>query len=110
MAEGYADDLYVRANAVRGRMRQQIDSVLQNFDALVMPTTPTTAFPLGEKTDDPIEMYLSDIYTTPPSLTGHPALSVPVGEHQGLPVGMQLVGRHQDESGILKLGMAVHAR
>jgi len=110
LAEGYSEDLYVRANAVRGLMRQQIDSVLQNFNALAMPTTPTTAFPLGEKTNNPIEMYLSDIYTTPPSLTGHPALSIPVGEHGGLPVGMQLVGRHEDESGILKIGMVAHAR
>ena len=75
-----------------------------------MPTTPTVAFQLGAKTMDPLEMYLSDVYTTPPSLTGHPAISVPAGTHDDLPVGLQLVGRHGDESSILKIGMAVHGR
>ena len=62
-------------------------------------------FFLGDKTSSPIDMYLSDIYTTPPSLTGHPAISVPAGVLDGLPVGLQLVGRFQDEATILKLGL-----
>ena len=73
LAEGWADDLYRRANSVRSRMRAEIDQALATTDALMMPTAPTTAFRLGEKQMDPIQMYLSDIFTTPPSLTGHPA-------------------------------------
>jgi len=110
LAEGYSDDLYVRANAVRSQMRTDLDEALIKVDALAMPTTPSTAFRLGEKTTDPIQMYLSDIYTTPPSLTGHPAVSVPAGEVEGLPVGLQLIGRMKDEASILKLGMSLVGR
>ena len=110
LAEGYSEALYVRANAVRSKMRSEINHALCTVDALAMPTAPTTAFRLGEKTADPLQMYLSDIYTTPPSLTGHPALSVPAGEVDGLPVGLQFVGRTGDEAGILKLGMSLVGR
>ena len=110
LAEGYADELYIRANAVRSLMRSSVDHVLRDIDVLAMPTTPTVAFELGSKMGDPLQMYLSDVYTTPPSLTGHPAISVPAGNHDGLPVGLQLVGRHEDEASLLKLGMAVHGR
>lgn len=110
LAEGWADDLYRRANGVRARMRKEVDQALTKADALMMPTAPTTAFRLGEKQRDPIQMYLSDIFTTPPSLTGHPALSVPAGSLDGLPVGAQIVTRHQDEPTALRLGMALHGR
>ncbi len=110
LAEGWADDLYQRANAVRARMRSEIDQALSGIDALMMPTAPSTAFRLGEKTTDPIQMYLSDIFTTPPSLTGHPALSVPAGSLNGLPVGAQIVTRHEDEATALRLGMAINGR
>ena len=105
LAKGYSEDLYARANSVRQWMRSQITETLKSVDALAMPTTPSTAFFLGDKTSSPIDMYLSDIYTTPPSLTGHPAISVPAGVLDGLPVGLQLVGRFQDEATILKLGL-----
>ena len=107
LAEGWADDLYRRADAVRSRMRTELDAALQTVDVLAMPTAPTTAFRLGEKTSDPIEMYLSDIYTTPPSLTGHPAISVPAGSVNGLPVGLQLIGRRGDEGSVFRFGMAM---
>jgi aspartyl-tRNA(Asn)/glutamyl-tRNA(Gln) amidotransferase subunit A len=110
LAEGYSDELYVRANAVRSKMRKDLDEALAHVDALAMPTTPTTAFRFGEKTADPLQMYLSDIYTTPPSLTGHPAVSLPAGDVDGLPVGLQLIGRTGDEAGILKLGMSLVGR
>ena len=110
LAEGWADDLYRRANAVRARMRAEIDQALSGIDALMMPTAPSTAFRLGEKTTDPIQMYLSDIFTTPPSLTGHPALSVPAGSLDGLPVGAQIVTRHEDAATALRLGMAINGR
>jgi aspartyl-tRNA(Asn)/glutamyl-tRNA(Gln) amidotransferase subunit A len=110
LAEGYSEDLYQRANAVRHRMRAELDETLSGVNAIAMPTAPSTAFKLGEKASDPLSMYLSDIYTTPPSLTGHPALSVPAGELKGLPVGLQLVGRSRDEAGILSLGMVITGR
>jgi len=110
LAEGYSEDLYQRANAVRHRMRAELDETLRGVNAIAMPTAPSTAFKLGEKASDPLSMYLSDIYTTPPSLTGHPALSVPAGELGGLPVGLQLVGRSRDEAGILSLGMVITGR
>ena len=110
LAEGYSEDLYQRANAVRHRMRAELDETLAGVDAIAMPTAPSTAFKLGEKASDPLSMYLSDIYTTPPSLTGHPALSVPAGESKGMPVGLQLVGRSRDEAGILSLGMVITGR
>ena len=110
LAKGYSEDLYVRANAVRHWMKSQIDDTLNMVDVLAMPTTPSTAFPFGDKTDNPLDMYLSDIYTTPPSLTGHPALSVPAGTLHDMPVGLQLVGRQQDEATILKLGLIAQAQ
>ncbi len=110
LAEGWSDDLYARANTVRSRMRKELCDALNTADVLAMPTAPSPAFRLGEKTSDPIEMYLSDIYTTPPSLTGHPALSVPAGTIDGLPVGLQLVGSLEDEATLLRFGMAVTGR
>ena len=110
LAEGWSDDLYRRADAVRGQMRKEISSALTTADVLAMPTAPSPAFRLGEKTSDPLEMYLSDIYTTPPSLTGHPALSVPAGTIDNLPVGLQLIGPIEDEASLLRFGMAVTGR
>lgn len=107
LSEGYADAYYNRANAVRSRMRTEIDRALHSTHALAMPTTPSTAFKLGEKTTDPLQMYLSDIFTTPPSLTGHPAISVPVGQLESLPVGMQLIGRNCDEATLFQLASVV---
>jgi aspartyl-tRNA(Asn)/glutamyl-tRNA(Gln) amidotransferase subunit A len=107
LAEGWSDDLYRRADGVRARMRAEMDQALESVDVLAMPTAPSPAFKLGEKVSDPLEMYLSDIYTTPPSLTGHPAISVPAGTVDGLPVGLQFVGRRGDEASVLRFGMAV---
>jgi aspartyl-tRNA(Asn)/glutamyl-tRNA(Gln) amidotransferase subunit A len=107
LAEGWSDDLYRRADGVRARMRAEMDQALESVDVLAMPTAPSPAFKLGEKASNPLEMYLSDIYTTPPSLTGHPAISVPAGTVDGLPIGLQLVGRCGDEASVLRFGMAV---
>jgi len=109
LSAGYAEDYYERADAVRDQMRAELHAALQNVDALATPTAPSVAFPLGEKIDDPVSMYLSDVFTTPPSLTGLPALSVPAGQVDGLPVGLQLVGRAEDEATILTLAAAVEA-
>jgi aspartyl-tRNA(Asn)/glutamyl-tRNA(Gln) amidotransferase subunit A len=107
LSAGYAEDYYERADAVRTQMRLEMSRALETVDALAMPTTPTVAFPLGEKQDDPVAMYLSDVFTTPPSLTGLPAISVPAGRVQGLPVGLQLVGAHGDEATVLRIAAAV---
>ena len=109
LSAGYAEDHYDKADAVRDQMRAELTEALQGVDTLAMPTSPTTAFRLGERIDDPVSMYLSDIFTTPPSLTGHPAISVPAGLVDQLPVGLQLVGRMSDEATILRSAAAVEA-
>jgi aspartyl-tRNA(Asn)/glutamyl-tRNA(Gln) amidotransferase subunit A len=88
-------------------MQTEINAALSTAHVLAMPTAPTPAFRLGEKTSDPLQMYLSDIFTTPPSLTGHPAISLPVGQIDGLPAGMQLVGRIREEATLFKFGAAI---
>jgi aspartyl-tRNA(Asn)/glutamyl-tRNA(Gln) amidotransferase subunit A len=110
LAEGWSDALYRKADAMRITMRAEMDQALEAVDILAMPTAPTPAFKLGAKTANPIDMYRSDIYTTPPSLTGHPAISVPAGTVDGLPVGLQLVGKRGDEAAVLRFGMAVTGR
>jgi aspartyl-tRNA(Asn)/glutamyl-tRNA(Gln) amidotransferase subunit A len=107
LAAGYAQDHYDKATAVRAKMRAEISAVLKTVDVLAMPTAPTVAFRLGEKSCDPVSMYLSDVFTTPPSLTGHPAISVPAGLCEGLPVGLQLVGAHQAEATLLGFATAI---
>jgi aspartyl-tRNA(Asn)/glutamyl-tRNA(Gln) amidotransferase subunit A len=107
LSAGYAADHYDKADAVRDQMRRELSAALQSVDVLAMPTSPSTAFRLGERSKDPVAMYLSDVFTTPPSLTGLPAISVPAGLVDGLPVGLQLVGRMEDEATILALASTV---
>ena len=110
LSEGYYDKYYEKAQRVRSLIRHDFDTAFEEVDVLITPTTPTAPFRLGEKTDDPLAMYLSDVYTVTPSLAGVPALSVPIGTHPAgpnLPVGMQIIGRHFDESLILQVGQAV---
>lgn len=107
LSAGYAADHYDKADGVRDQMRRELCDVLQSVDVLAMPTSPSTAFRLGERNKDPVAMYLSDVFTTPPSLTGLPAISVPAGLVDDLPVGLQLVGRMEDEATILALASTV---
>ena len=94
LSSGYYEAYYGRARGVLERMRREFDAVLDRADVLVTPTSPTAAFRLGEKADDPLAMYLSDVFTTPASLTGLPAVAVPSGaDDQGLPLSLQVVGR-----------------
>jgi aspartyl-tRNA(Asn)/glutamyl-tRNA(Gln) amidotransferase subunit A len=89
---------------VRRLIQEDFVNAFTKVDCLITPTSPTTAFKAGEKVDDPLQMYLSDIYTTSANLAGIPGMSVPCGQdHQGLPIGLQILGRQFDESTILKV-------
>jgi aspartyl-tRNA(Asn)/glutamyl-tRNA(Gln) amidotransferase subunit A len=107
LSAGYYDAYYLKAQKVRALVKKDFDDVFQRFDAVVTPTAPTTAFKIGEKTQDPLQMYLSDVYTISVNLAGLPALSLPCGfDAQGLPIGMQLIGSPFDEVTILNLAYA----
>jgi aspartyl-tRNA(Asn)/glutamyl-tRNA(Gln) amidotransferase subunit A len=109
LSAGYYDAYYLKAQRVRTLLRRDFEAAFEKCDALVAPTCPTTAFKLGEKTDDPLTMYLSDIYVVSTNPAGVPALSVPCGFSNGMPVGMQLIGKHLDESTLLQIGHAYQA-
>ena len=103
LSSGYYDAYYAKAQAVRTLIRQDFDRVFQDVDLLVTPVMPTPAFQLGEKIEDPLQMYLSDLYTISASLAGVPAISLPCGlSRKGLPIGMQILGRPFEEDVILR--------
>ena len=105
LSAGYYDAYYVKAQQVRTLIRRDYDAAFERVDAVAMPTTPTAAFALGERSEDPLQMYAGDVFTASANLTGLPALSVPGGQDaSGLPVGLQLVGRAFDEATLLRLG------
>ena len=106
LSAGYYDAYYLKAQQVRTLIRQDFSRVFEQVDALVTPTSPVVAFPIGEKTADPVQMYLIDVCTLPINIAGLPAMSVPCGFSQGLPVGMQLIGPHLSESTLLKVAYA----
>jgi aspartyl-tRNA(Asn)/glutamyl-tRNA(Gln) amidotransferase subunit A len=102
LSEGYSDAYYLKAQQVRTLIRQDFERALAGADVLALPTSPTPAFALGERLDDPLQMYLADVFTVGPSLAGLPSLSVPCGfSADGLPIGLQLTGRAWDEGTIL---------
>ena len=103
LSSGYYDAYYIKAQQVRTLIRREFDQVFSQVDALVTPTSPVVAFPLGEKTADPLQMYLVDVYTLPVNIAGLPGLSVPCGFSQGLPVGMQLIGPAWSEDTLLRI-------
>jgi Asp-tRNA(Asn)/Glu-tRNA(Gln) amidotransferase A subunit family amidase len=107
LSSGYYDAYYGRARAVCERMRHELAGALRVADLVATPTSPSAAFRLGEKIDDPLEMYLSDVFTTPASLVGLPAVSVPSGaDDRGLPLGLQLTGRPFAEATVLAAARA----
>ena len=112
LSSGYYDAYYLKAQKVRTLLARDFEQAFSQVDAIVTPTTPTAAFKLGEKADDPLAMYLADIYTVVADLVGIPGISVPCGQTQsGLPIGLQILGKHFDEGTILRLGHAVeHGR
>lgn len=107
LSAGYYDAYYKKALQVRTLLKQSFDRVFEHYDAVLSPVAPTTAYKLGEKTKDPLEMYLGDIYTVPINIAGLPALSLPCGtDHQGLPIGMQLIGKPYSEPALYRAGYA----
>jgi len=108
LSAGYYDAFYVTAQRVRTLVKQAFAEGYQRFDVLVSPTSPTTAFPIGERTSDPVAMYRSDVCTIPSNLAGDPALSVPIGfDEAGLPIGLQLLGPALADERLLGVGRAV---
>lgn len=101
LSAGYFDAYYIKAQKIRRLVRQDFDDAFRKVDVILGPTTPTPAFKLGEKTSDPLSMYLSDIYTIAVNLAGLPGLSIPAGFTQGLPIGMQLIGNSFTEARLL---------
>ncbi len=106
LSAGYYDAYYLKAQKVRTLLRRDFETALASVDILLAPTCPTTAFKLGEKTNDPLEMYLSDIYVVATNPAGVPALALPCGFSKDMPVGMQLIGRHFDEQTLFQVGHA----
>ena len=105
LSAGYYDAYYLKAQRVRALIKQDFDSVFDNVDVLLTPTAPSEAFAIGENDDDPIKMYLNDIFTVPSSLAGLPAISIPGSlSDTGLPLGLQVVGKMFDEESVLKVG------
>jgi len=109
LSSGYYDAYYGRAQKVRTIIRNEYINAFKEVDCIVGPTAPTTAFKLGEMVDDPLAMYLSDIYTVSANVAGLPGLSIPCGFHEGMPVGLQIMGNYFDENTILRVGNALQA-
>ncbi|MGM0882042.1 MAG: Asp-tRNA(Asn)/Glu-tRNA(Gln) amidotransferase subunit GatA [Bacillota bacterium] len=106
LSSGYYDAYYLKAQKVRTLIKQDFDQVFSQYDLIIGPTAPTPAFRIGEQVGDPLTMYLNDICTIPVSLAGIPAISIPCGSADGLPIGLQIIGKPFDESTVLR---AAHA-
>jgi aspartyl-tRNA(Asn)/glutamyl-tRNA(Gln) amidotransferase subunit A len=107
LSAGYYEAYYLKAQKVRSLLARDFELAFSSVDAIVTPTTPTAAFKIGEKIDDPLAMYLADLYTVVADLVGIPGMSVPCGTTRaGLPVGLQILGKHFDESTVLRVGHA----
>jgi aspartyl-tRNA(Asn)/glutamyl-tRNA(Gln) amidotransferase subunit A len=106
LSAGYYDAYYVKAQQVRTLIKDEFDAVLEDVDAILAPTSPTVAFKIGAKVDDPLAMYLNDACTLPVNIAGLPGISVPCGLSEGLPVGLQVIGRAFDEATVLRVADA----
>jgi aspartyl-tRNA(Asn)/glutamyl-tRNA(Gln) amidotransferase subunit A len=106
LSAGYYDAYYLRALKVRALIKADFDKAFESVDALLTPTSPTVPFKVGEKVDDPLAMYLSDVFTSSSNLSGNPAVSLPCGLVRGLPVGLQVIGRCFDDAGVLEIAAA----
>lgn len=104
LSAGYADQFYKQASKVRTKLKREFDNALKEVDCLLTPVSPVTAFKLGEKTNDPVQMYLVDIYTVTANLVGIPAIAIPAGKDiKGMPVGLQIMGKHFEEGHLMAI-------
>jgi aspartyl-tRNA(Asn)/glutamyl-tRNA(Gln) amidotransferase subunit A len=110
LSHGYHDAYYNKAVALRGVIRKELETVLEQYDAILTPTTPTPAFGIGEKVNDPVSMYLSDLFTVPANIAHHPAISIPSGANAaGLPFGVQFIGARFAEDTLFTLGKIIES-
>ncbi|MFN3389928.1 MAG: amidase family protein, partial [Allosphingosinicella sp.] len=111
LSAGFYDAYFNQAQKVRALIARDFERVFDEVDLILTPTAPSAAFALGDKSSDPLAMYLNDVFAVPASLAGLPAMSVPAGlDGQGLPLGLQLIGRPFDEQGVLNAGLALEER
>jgi aspartyl-tRNA(Asn)/glutamyl-tRNA(Gln) amidotransferase subunit A len=111
LSSGYYDAYYIKAQKVRQLIKSDFDDAFTKVDAILTPSTPSAAFKIGEKKDDPISMYLNDIFTVPANLAGIPAMSVPVGhDKKNLPLGLQLIGKPLGEQTLLNLALSMERK
>ncbi|NCU16624.1 Asp-tRNA(Asn)/Glu-tRNA(Gln) amidotransferase subunit GatA [Pallidibacillus pasinlerensis] len=106
LSSGYYDAYYKKAQQIRTLIKQDFEKVFENYDVVIGPTNPTTAFKIGEKIDDPVTMYVNDLLTIPVNLAGLPGISVPCGFNNGLPIGLQIIGKHFDEGTVYRVAHA----
>jgi aspartyl-tRNA(Asn)/glutamyl-tRNA(Gln) amidotransferase subunit A len=106
LSSGYYDAFYLKAQKVRTLIRREFDQAFEKYDALITPTSPSVPFKIGEKSNDPVQMYLSDIFTLPINIAGVPAISIPAGFNGGLPIGMQIIGKPFSEETLFNIAYA----
>ncbi|MBD1174703.1 Asp-tRNA(Asn)/Glu-tRNA(Gln) amidotransferase subunit GatA [Pelagibacterales bacterium SAG-MED01] len=111
LSSGYYDAYYLKAQKVRKLIKNDFDDAYKKVDAILTPSTPSSAFKIGEKTDDPVSMYLNDIFTVPVNLAGLPGISIPAGhDSNGYPLGLQIIGKAFDEQNILNIAFAMEEK
>ena len=111
LSSGYYDAYYLKAQKVRRLIKKDFDDAYSKVDAILTPSTPSSAFKIGEKTDDPISMYINDIFTVPVNLAGLPGISIPAGfDKKGYPLGLQIIGKAFDEQTILNIAYSMEEK
>ena len=111
LSSGYYDAYYLKAQKVRKLIKNDFDEVYKKVDAILTPSTPSSAFKIGENSNDPVSMYLNDIFTVPVNLAGLPAISIPAGvDDKGYPLGLQIIGKPFDEQNILNIAYAMEEK
>ena len=108
LSSGYYDAYYLKAQKVRRLIKNDFNNIFQKVDAILTPSTPTSAFKIGDKSNDPVSMYLNDIFTVPVNLAGLPGISIPAGlDKKGYPLGLQIIGKSFDEQNILNIAYSM---
>ena len=108
LSSGYYDAYYLKAQKVRRLIKNDFNNIFQKVDAILTPSTPSSAFKIGEKSNDPVSMYLNDIFTVPVNLAGLPGISIPAGlDKKGYPLGLQIIGKSFDEQNILNIAYSI---